>query len=145
MPRKPKGTGSRGPGRPQYVPTPEEQKKVRDMAATGTGQHQIALLMGMSINTLRKYFMVDIRKGEAMASVTVGGALFKMASDPKHKKCFEAARYYLERKGGWGPPEKAAGGGKQGKKEEQAEAARKAGQDSGWGDLLMTPPIQKTH
>jgi hypothetical protein len=89
--------------------------------------------------------MEDIRRGEAMASVTVAGALFKMASDTKHKKCFEAARYFLERKGGWGPPEKAAGGGKQGKKEEQAEAARTAGKDTGWGDLLMTPPIVKTH
>lgn len=144
MAKQPSGKSKRGAGRPTYKAIPEERKRVENLAACGTRQADIAFMLGISLMTLRKHFIEDIRRGEIMANATVGGALFKVASDVKHKKVVEAAKFWLTHRAGWkAEPTQKDGVRALGKKEAQAEAARTAGQDSGWGDLLMTPPINQ--
>lgn len=143
MARKHVRTG-KAAGRTEYKPTDVQRKRVQDLAACGATQLDIALDLGISNNTLRKHFADDLRKGEFRANTNVAGVMYSMAVDKKHKKVFDAGKFWLTHRAGWSPPGSGGRSDKPaGKKEQQAEAAKTAGQDSGWGDLLQTPPIKQ--
>lgn len=130
-------------GRPGYRPTQAQRDRVQQLSARGAPLLDIAKDLGISNNTLVKHFEDDLRRGEFLANTNVAGVMYSMAVDKKHKKCFDAAKYWLERRAGWAQPGKGGSTPAQGKKEQQAEAAKNAGAGTEWGDLLQTPPIKQ--
>lgn len=142
MARKRVPTG-RPRGREEYKPTDAQRKRVQDLAACGATQLFIAQDLGISNNTLRKHFADDLYAGEIRANVSVAGVMYSMAVDKKHKKVFDAGKFWLTHRAGWKPATATTRADQpQGKKEQQAEAAKNAGEGTGWGDLLKTPPIK---
>jgi hypothetical protein len=137
-------TTGRAPGRTSYTPSDAERKRVQDLAACGATQLYIAKDLGISNNTLRKHFADDLYAGEIRANVSVAGVMYSMAVDKKHKKVFDAGKFWLTHRAGWKPATATARADQpQGKKEQQAEAARNAGAGTDWGDLLQTPPVKQ--
>ena len=67
-------------GRPAYKPTDAERGQVEAMAAYGIPQDEIALVVGIAKNTLRKHFEDELATGATKANAKVGQFLFKAAS-----------------------------------------------------------------
>ncbi len=72
-------------GRPPFQPTEEQRRVVTVMAAGGFQQLTIAHALGISDNTLRKYFAEELETGGAKAHGAVVANLFKQATkdDPR--------------------------------------------------------------
>lgn len=70
-------------GRPAMQHNPEIGEKIQAMAQYGVPLDGIAHLVGMSVNTLRKLYAVDLQKGVTLANMAVGKKLFErcMAGD----------------------------------------------------------------
>jgi hypothetical protein len=77
------GTGGAmpGAGRPAFVPTDDERKKVQAMSGFGVPIEQIAILVrdGIHIDTLRSHFADELIAGKAKANSQVGQTLFQKA------------------------------------------------------------------
>ena len=66
-------------GRPPYLVTADTQKKVFDLSIVGTRYEDIALLLGISDDTLVKYYKPELEKGRIEANAAVAGTLFEKA------------------------------------------------------------------
>ena len=66
-------------GRPPHEPTEANRQKVITCAAVGIPQMDVARLLGMSINTLRKHYLDELETGSIEANVAIGGTLFNKA------------------------------------------------------------------
>ena len=66
-------------GRPPHEPTPALRRLVEHHAATGTLHRQIAKLLGLSLNTLKKHYREELDLGLARANAVVSGTLFAEA------------------------------------------------------------------
>lgn len=108
-------------GRPAYEPTPAERHKVAISAAGGMTHAQISSLLGISADTLEKYFAVELTRGAMEKRAEILAALFKAAK----RGSASAARAFLV--GPSGPP---------GKKEQASAAAAVAQSGTEWDDLL---------
>lgn len=71
-----------GAGRPEFVPTAEERKRVEQLSGFGVPMEQIAALIrhGIHIDTLRARFQEEIVAGKAKANAAVGQTLFQRAT-----------------------------------------------------------------
>ena len=69
----------RGPGQPPHAPTDETRQVVRMMAGCGIPQMQIAPVVGISDETLRKYYRRELDLGLIEANAKVAEALFRQA------------------------------------------------------------------
>ena len=58
-------------GRPPHEPTPALRRLVEHHAATGTLHRQIAKLLGLSLNTLKKHYREELDLGLARANAVV--------------------------------------------------------------------------
>ena len=87
-------------GRPPFQPTEEQRRIVNVMAAGGFQQVAIAHALGISDNTLRKYFAEELEAGGAKAHATVVANLFKQATkdDPRSTA---AAIFWTKTRLGW--------------------------------------------
>src|ERR1700676_2665390 len=71
--------------RPRLVPTDEQRKKVKTLAAYGARQTEIARFIDVrSPKTLRKYFPEELKRGELEGYAKVVQTRFQMATDGKH-------------------------------------------------------------
>jgi len=120
-----------GAGRPSYVVVDADRSKVKTMAGMGLDPLEIALVMGVSAPTVRKYFKNELASGTATALAQVSQSLYQQAMgirDPDGKMAVKpnvvAAIFWLKCRAGW-----KEDGDSLGKKEVQAERARKAGKD----------------
>lgn len=68
-----------GRGRPPFEPTAEQRAKVEGMAACGIPQQQMALVLGIDDETLRKYFRHELDTAVPLANFSVGKTLFAKA------------------------------------------------------------------
>lgn len=85
--------------RPKLIPTDEQRRKVRSMAAVGMPHDEIALLLNIrSPKTLRKYFRPELDRGATEANAAVAGTLFQMA---KSGQCPPATFFWLKCRAGW--------------------------------------------
>ena len=66
-------------GRPAHLKTADTQKKVFDLATVGTRYEDIALVLGISDDTLTKYYKPELEKGRIEANAAVAGTLFEKA------------------------------------------------------------------
>lgn len=87
-------------GRPPFQPTEEQRRIVNVMAAGGFQQVAIAHALGISDNTLRKYFAEELEVGGAKAHATVVANLYKQATkdDPRSTP---AAIFWTKTRLGW--------------------------------------------
>jgi hypothetical protein len=66
-------------GRPAHLKSVDTQKKVFDLATVGTRYEDIALVLGISDDTLVKYYKPELEKGRIEANAAVAGTLFEKA------------------------------------------------------------------
>ena len=66
-------------GRPPYLVTADTKKKVFDLSIVGTRYEDIALVLGISDDTLVKYYKPELEKGRIEANAAVAGTLFEKA------------------------------------------------------------------
>jgi hypothetical protein len=84
-------------GRPPHEPTRETRRLVEHHAATGTLHQQIAKLLGISLNTLKKHYPEELELGLARANAVVSGTLFSEAK----RGNITAAIFWMKTRGGW--------------------------------------------
>lgn len=66
-------------GRPPHVPTPGLRRSVQAMANYRIPEDEIAFAVGISKNTLLKYYSVEIRRGHMAAKIRVHQTAYSMA------------------------------------------------------------------
>jgi len=93
--RNPKKTG-----RKPFEPTMANRLLVRKLARAGWSQDEIAEGMGVSDETLRKYFRWELDMGNIEMCSTIEETLYSIATDKEHKSCVPAAVVLLKAKGG---------------------------------------------
>lgn len=65
-------------GAPPYQPTDEAREKVREYTAVGVPQTDIAAVLGISVNTLKKYFTNELKTSSIKANAAVAGKLYSL-------------------------------------------------------------------
>ena len=84
--------------RPRLLPTDEQRRLVKTLAAVGTRQTDIARIIGIrSPKTLRKYFRVELDRGGPEANSNVAQTLYKKATGGDTT----AAIFWLKCRAGW--------------------------------------------
>jgi hypothetical protein len=85
--------------RPKFVPTEEQRRTVKALAAYGIKQEGIARVVRLrSAKTLRKHFREDLILGEIEAVAQVAQTHFQMAKSGKHPR---STIHFLERRQRW--------------------------------------------
>jgi len=67
-------------GRPAHKPTDAQRGQVQAMAAYGIPQNDIARVIDVSANTLRKHYADELETGATKANAKVGQFLYRAAS-----------------------------------------------------------------
>lgn len=120
-------------GRPAYRATAEKRERVEILVATGMAEEEIARVIGIAPNTLRKHFREELLNGRAKRRGAVIEAMFRAATGGN----VSAQKAYVQLTD-LAPPaartaEKAA---KPGKKEIAERLAETAAEDTGWNGLV---------
>ncbi len=84
--------------RPTFVPTPEQRRTVRAMAAFGIPQPDIAAVIGICDRTLRKAFREELDRAAAEANAKVAEVCFRMATSGTVPA---ATFFWLKTRAGW--------------------------------------------
>lgn len=87
-------------GRKPFEPTMANRLLVRKLARAGWSQDDIAEGMGVSDETLRKYFRYELDMGNIEMCSTIEETLYQIATDKEHKAVVAAATVLLKAKGG---------------------------------------------
>ena len=66
-------------GRPPCVVTGDTRAEVYNLSIVGTRYEDIALVMGMSNDTLKKHYKNELEKGRIEANAAVAGTLYEKA------------------------------------------------------------------
>lgn len=83
-----------------FRPTDEQRRLVKHLAGLGVTQHDIARILGIGVNTLRKHMMPEILDGAAEANAVVAGKLFQHIQAGN----FAAIQFWMRVKMGWIEP-----------------------------------------
>ena len=70
-----------GRGRPPHLPNADTRNKVYTLAVVGTRHEDIATVLGISHDTLVKYYKEELDKGRIEANASVAETLFKQAKE----------------------------------------------------------------
>lgn len=70
-----------GAGRKAFQPSDQQREQVTAMSGYGVPQDQIAALIGISYETLHKYFKDELIRGKAKANYKVGKTLWSQATN----------------------------------------------------------------
>ena len=81
-----------------FLPSPEQRKTVRAMAAFGIPQIEIANVIGISDRTLRKAFREELDKAATEANAKVAEVCFRMATSGTVPA---ATFFWLKPRAGW--------------------------------------------
>ena len=89
--------------RPTKEPTDEQRKQVQTLAGYGLSQEQIARMLGLHRNTLKKHCAKELEMGKDMAYTQALNSLFSNIKKGKEASIF----FYLKTQAGWRekPPE----------------------------------------
>lgn len=90
----------RGRGRPAYEPTEKDRKQVLAMAGIGLTHDQIAKIMAISDETLRKYYPNELETGLSRMNAMVAQNLFSIATS-KGQGSVAAACFWLKTRARW--------------------------------------------
>ncbi|WP_376094351.1 hypothetical protein ACE7GA_00950 [Roseomonas sp. CCTCC AB2023176] len=83
---------------PPYVPTEEQRRVVKTMAAFGIPQPDIARVVGCSDRTLRKVYRHELDTAATEANARVAQCLFQQATTPGN---VAASIFWLKARAGW--------------------------------------------
>ena len=81
----------------KHEPTPETRLQVKTLASVGTPQDQIAIVVGITKNTLLKYYRKELDTAMTMANAKVAQSLFQQANAGNTV----AAIFWLKCRAGW--------------------------------------------
>ena len=70
-----------GKGRPPHLATADTRNKVYTLSTVGTRHEDIASVLGISHDTLVKYYKEELDKGRIEANASVAETLFKQAKE----------------------------------------------------------------
>ncbi|MBS0640902.1 MAG: hypothetical protein JSS43_13575 [Proteobacteria bacterium] len=82
----------------EFIPTPEQRRTARAMAAYGIPQIEIAAVIGISDRTLRKAFREELDRAATEANAKVAEVCFRMATSGKVPA---ATFFWLKTRAGW--------------------------------------------
>jgi len=88
MPRKP------------HEPTEKDRKQITVMAGIGLTHDQIAKVVGISDETLRKYYSQELETAESLMNAQVAQNLFSIATS-KGTGSVAAAIFWMKTRAGW--------------------------------------------
>lgn len=88
-------------GRPPHVPTDKDRRVVEMMTAGGITQEGIARAIGISVDTLVKYYREELDTALDKANAQVAGSLFKKAISDNHPGGVTAAIFWMKTRGRW--------------------------------------------
>jgi transposase-like protein len=95
----------RGRGRPKgaggHKPTEEMRKIVERCCGSNWSHNDIARLVGISDETLRKYYRDELDSGRQKCLARVEMAVYQVASDPDHRDFAAMAKFFLKSKANW--------------------------------------------
>ena len=74
-------TGKDKGGRPPHLPSADTRNKVFMLSTVGTRHEDIATVLGISADTLTKYYKEELDKGRIEANASVAETLFKQAKE----------------------------------------------------------------
>lgn len=94
MPRKKKAK----PGRKRWNPTDKERENVKALIGLGLTARQVAVILGVSHETLYKYCKPEIDEGRPFAHARVAKTAFEMATSGKHAVM---TMFWLKCRAGW--------------------------------------------
>jgi transposase len=86
-----------GVGRPAHQPTDENRTKVRAWAAVGVRHEDIAAKLGISADTLAKYYRQELDDGRIDANAQIGKSLYEQAKAGNTT----AMIFWLKTRAGW--------------------------------------------
>ena len=81
----------------KHVPTEQTRKLVEQLSAAGTRQDDIGIYLGITRQTLEKYYKEEIKTGNIKANVTVANTLYNQAISGNTT----AAIFWLKTRAGW--------------------------------------------
>lgn len=67
-------------GRPSFEPTQSQRQMVEAMAGCGIPKADVAVVVGIAPQTLRKHFRQELDTGHIKANAKVAGNLFRIAT-----------------------------------------------------------------
>ena len=119
--------------KPPHEPTEKDRTAVETMASFGIPELDIAKVIGISLMTLRKWYMDELETGGIKANTMVAQSLYQKALG-NGNGAVAACIFWLKVRAGWVEPrpEEAMPG----KKELQQQAAKTAGAGTEWADDL---------
>ena len=94
-------------GRPAHKPTPETRAQVFALASFGARYDDIAKLLGISDDTLKKHYPDELAKGAVERNAEVAGFLYHSASGraisdgASYSDCLKAAMFWLKTRAQW--------------------------------------------
>ncbi len=139
-PKESRSASSEAPrGRPPHVPTEKDRKTVEAMASYGVPQVEIALVLGVSVPTLRQHYRRELAVAAIKANAKMAECLF-MQGMGKGPGALGAKVFWLKCRAGWveaRPPAAEAPAGYVSKKGLASGAAATAGVGTEWGDDLV--------
>lgn len=94
-------------GRPPHLPNADTQKQVYELSSVGTTYEDIAKVIGISHDTLTKYYRPELDRGRIDANAIVAGTLFKQAQEGNTS----AAIFWLKTRAQWKETQKHEVGG----------------------------------
>jgi hypothetical protein len=85
--------------RPKFVPTEEQRRTVKSLAAYGINQEGIARVLHLrSLKTLRKHFREELTLGEIEGVAQVAQTHYQMAKSGKHAA---STIHFLDKRQRW--------------------------------------------
>lgn len=86
--------------RKPHEPTDKDRKQVTIMAGIGLTQSQIGKVLGISDDTLRKYYEHELETAESIMNAQVAQNLFSIATS-KGSGSVAAAIFWMKTRAGW--------------------------------------------
>jgi hypothetical protein len=84
--------------RPKFLPTDDQRRMVKSMAAYGIRQEEIAATISVSAKTLRRRFRKELDRGATEANTQVGQTMYQMATSGKSPV---STMFWLRCRAGW--------------------------------------------
>lgn len=114
-----RGKGTKG-GQARHVPTPESRQQASILRGVGLTHEMIAVVLGISVDTLTRHYSAELERGHAQAVATVASALYRNATT---NQMLAAQTFWLRHRAGWSDKTVVEHGGKVGLAVEFSEAA----------------------
>lgn len=87
--------------RPTHVPTDMTHYQVAQMSSMNFTHEEIAKILGLTRETLYKYYRDDLDYGKALCTAKVGMRLFKVATEAEGREALAAMIFWLKTRAGW--------------------------------------------